>query len=133
MNEVADNYKRETIIRDVQRCAGGALTNRSTLIWSEAVVYSRRETSMAELAPVKVDVGLVLDAIVGRLSYDDEFAAAAAKEPLAALTAAGMLLDKDSVEEFIRTYPARFDAICDKLTDLVAPEFLINLMQPSCG
>lgn len=78
-------------------------------------------------------VGIILDAVIGRLTYDEEFAAALAKNPGDTLDLAGLHLDKESVEMFIKGEPARFDALCDRLSELVSPDTLAAMAEPTCG
>ena len=81
-----------------------------------------------------VDVPLVLDALLGRLSYDEEFAAALRQDSRKALADAGMVMEKEAVEEFIRINPERFDRVLDELTKRVGADFIpvINLGASSC-
>jgi hypothetical protein len=78
-------------------------------------------------------VGIVLDAIIGRLGYDEEFANALAQNPGDTLDLAGLHLDKEGVELFIKSEPARFDTICDRLSELVHPDVLVAVAAPTCG
>ena len=78
-------------------------------------------------------IGVVLDALIGRVSYDEEFASALAKDPGPTLDSAGLHLEKAAIEAFIKTEPARFDMVCDRLAELINPDTLANLVEPTCG
>lgn len=88
-------------------------------------------TVQQQAAPIAIDV--ILDAIVGRLTYDEEFATALAKDPLETLDRAGLHMDKEAVEFFIKNDPERFDKVCDSLSGLINPDTLIKLQEPTCG
>ncbi|WP_435174232.1 hypothetical protein [Actinacidiphila sp. bgisy145] len=77
--------------------------------------------------------GIVFDAIIGRLSYDEEFANALTANPGDMLDLAGLHLDKESVELFIKSDPKRFDLICDRLAELVHPDVIVAVSAPTCG
>jgi hypothetical protein len=78
-------------------------------------------------------IGVVLDGIIGRLSYDEEFAGALAKNPGPTLDSAGLHLEKTAIEAFIKAEPARFDLVCDRLAELINPDTLAQLVEPTCG
>ncbi|MBB1158664.1 hypothetical protein [Amycolatopsis dendrobii] len=78
-------------------------------------------------------VAQTMDAIVGRLTYDKEFAAALANNPREAMENAGLLMEKDAVEIFMATDADRFDRACEALFTHVDSEFLHKLVMPSCG
>ena len=78
-------------------------------------------------------IGPTLDAILGRLSYDEEFAKALGEDASKTLDDAGLLMEKSSIEEFMKTEPKRFDLICDRLAELISPETLANMTEPSCA
>jgi hypothetical protein len=80
-----------------------------------------------------VQVAATMDAVVGRLTYDKDFAAALANNPHEALADAGLLMDKEAVEVLIATDPDRFDRACEALFDLVDSDFLHKLVMPSCS
>lgn len=80
-----------------------------------------------------IEASLILDAMVGRLTYDEEFAAALSKDPRQTLDLAGMQLDKESVEAFIKTQPERFDKVCDALARMINPDVLAAMSEPTCG
>lgn len=88
--------------------------------------------SVEQLASA-AEVARTMDAVVGRLTYDQEFAAALANNPREALTNAGLLLDKEAVEVLMTTDPERFDQACEALFNLVDSDFLHKLVMPSCG
>lgn len=90
-------------------------------------------TAMVEEHVGTQRIGVVLDAIIGRLSYDEEFANALAKDPGPTLDSAGLHLEKAAIEGFIKTEPTRFDKVCDRLAELVSPDTLANLTEPTCG
>ena len=75
---------------------------------------------------------LMMDALVGRLSYDDAFATALANNPRETLEAAGLVMDKETVEAFITVDPDRFDKACEALFNLVDSDFLHGVIGPSC-
>jgi hypothetical protein len=78
-------------------------------------------------------VGVILDAIVGRLAYDEDFAASLAKTPYETLDEAGLHMDKGAVESFVKNNSERFDKICDRLAELINPDILAMLAEPTCG
>lgn len=77
-------------------------------------------------------VMMAMDAMIGRLTYDEEFAQALANNPRAALEASGVLLAKDAVEAYMEAEPERFDKVCETLFGLVDSDFIHNLVEPSC-
>lgn len=76
---------------------------------------------------------LGLDALVGRLTYDEDFAAALSQNPREALENVGISLDKEGMEAYMKTNPERFDKVCEALFGLVESDFLHNLTVPSCA
>ncbi|MGN7260818.1 hypothetical protein [Janibacter anophelis] len=74
-----------------------------------------------------------LDALIGRLGYDKEFADALANDPKGALASADLTLSKEGLEEYIRTQPERFEAATGALFDRVDSDFLIAMVEPSCA
>ncbi|WP_290055704.1 Os1348 family NHLP clan protein [Amycolatopsis solani] len=87
----------------------------------------------AEQIAEAVKVAQIMDAVVGRLTYDKEFAAALANNPSEALANAGLRMEKEAVEVLMATDPERFDRSCEALFDLVDSDFLHKLVMPSCG
>ncbi|MCC9312332.1 hypothetical protein LN042_35645 [Kitasatospora sp. RB6PN24] len=80
-----------------------------------------------------LDVALILDALVGRLTYDKDFADALAKDPRKALGDAGMVMEKAAMEEFVRTNPQRFDQVSDTLCSMLHEDFFASIgMSNSC-
>ncbi|HEV7831342.1 MAG TPA: hypothetical protein VGP04_21395 [Pseudonocardiaceae bacterium] len=77
-------------------------------------------------------VALTMEAMVGRLTYDDTFAATLANNPRETLANAGMLMEKEAVEVLMATEPERFDKICEALFGLVDSDFLHKMVSPSC-
>jgi hypothetical protein len=78
-------------------------------------------------------IAATLDAILGRLSYDEGFAAALAENASKTLDDAGLLMAKAAIEHFMKNEPQRFDSICDRLAELISPETLANMTEPSCA
>jgi len=78
-------------------------------------------------------IGNTLDAIIGRLSYDEAFAQALAQDPSETLDAAGFHLDKEAIEKFIKNDSLRFDQICDRLAELIGPDTLAKVVEPTCA
>ena len=74
-----------------------------------------------------------LDAIIGRLTYDPEFAAALAENARETLDAAEIRLPSEALEAFIRWYPERFDKASESLFSRVDSDFLTTLGPPSCA
>ena len=87
----------------------------------------------AEQIAEAAKVAQIMDAVVGRLTYDKDFAAALANNPVEALTNAGLRMEKEAVEVLMATDPDRFDRSCEALFDLVDADFLHKLVMPSCG
>lgn len=92
---------------------------------------SETTSAVKEVTDV-TQVAMAMDAMIGRLTYDEEFAKTLANNPRAALEASGVLLDKDAVEAYMETEPERFDKVCEALFGLVDSDFLHNLVEPSC-
>jgi hypothetical protein len=88
-------------------------------------------TPASERRTTAMQAGLVLDAMIGRLGYDEKFVAAVNECPATALAEAGLVLDKDAVEEFVLAEPDRFDVMCDALCRLVSPDFLAAMVPGS--
>jgi hypothetical protein len=74
-----------------------------------------------------------MDAVVGRLTYDQDFAAALANNPREAFENAGLLMAREGVEVLMAIDPERFDRACEALFNLVDSDFLHKLVMPSCG
>lgn len=91
-----------------------------------------QEYSAEQIAAANEVAGM-MDAVVGRLTYDQDFAAALANNPREALGKAGLVMDKESVEVLMATDPERFDRACEALFNLVDSDFLHKLVMPSCG
>ncbi|HEV2886697.1 MAG TPA: hypothetical protein VGX49_07300 [Jatrophihabitans sp.] len=84
-------------------------------------------------AAQKHSIGTTLDAILGRLSYDEEFAKSLGQNASAVLDDAGLLMEKESIEQFMKAEPQRFDLICDRLAELISPDTLANITAPTCA
>lgn len=78
-------------------------------------------------------VALIMEAMIGRLSYDESFASHLANNPREALEASGMVMDKEAVEALMATDMERFDKLCEALFNVVDSDFLHQMMAPSCG
>ena len=78
-------------------------------------------------------VALTMEAMIGRLSYDESFASHLANNPREALEGSGMLMEKEAVEVLMATDPERFDKLCEALFDLVDSDFLHTMVAPSCA
>ena len=80
-------------------------------------------------------IALVLDALVGRLTYDKQFAVELANQPRETLERAGLVMDKSMMDEFIQADPDRFDRACEMLFGLVDSDFLhvLGFEDPSCS
>ncbi|MEU8508748.1 hypothetical protein AB0C40_29375 [Streptomyces brevispora] len=74
-----------------------------------------------------------MEALIGRLSYDENFASHLANNPREALDGSGMLMEKEAVEVLMATDPERFDKLCEALFDLVDSDFLHQMVAPSCA
>ncbi|MER7736462.1 Os1348 family NHLP clan protein [Streptomyces erythrochromogenes] len=74
-----------------------------------------------------------LEALVGRLGHDDEFASALKEQPRQTLADAGLVIEKESMETLMLVDAERFDKACEALFDLVDSDFLISMSTPSCG
>ncbi len=73
-----------------------------------------------------------LEDLVARLKADRKFATTLQKKPRETLEAAGIRLEKEAIELFIAVDPDRFDRACDALFDILDPDFLTQLVRPSC-
>ncbi|SCK13870.1 Os1348 family NHLP clan protein [Streptomyces sp. WMMB 322] len=76
---------------------------------------------------------LALEALVSRLGSDKAFAEALQENPRQALSDAGLVLVKESMEALMLVDSERFDKACESLFDLVDSDFLITMSTPSCG
>lgn len=87
------------------------------------------------IAPVQQvdDVAAAMDALIGRLSYDDAFRTELANNPKAALKASGIILGKEALEAYIRNEPERFEKATEALFSRVDSDFLMSLSAPSCN
>lgn len=90
-------------------------------------VTSTLDTAQAEKAAT------ALESLVRRLTMDDAFAAAVKANPREALSAAGLVLEKEAMESLMVVDPDRFDRACDALFDVVDSDFLLTMVAPSCG
>ncbi|MCT2589639.1 Os1348 family NHLP clan protein [Streptomyces sp. N2-109] len=76
--------------------------------------------------------GMSIDAIIGRLAYDEEFAKNLAEDPRTTMEKAGLAFEKESMDSLMLVDPKRFDAACEALFNLVDAEFLYKVAAPSC-
>ena len=92
-------------------------------------------TTVAHPAQVEqaMKAAATMDAMIGRLGYDPDFADALANNPRETLEQAGMALDKEALEAFIKADPERFDKACEALFSLVDSDFLHKLSVPTCA
>lgn len=96
---------------------------------------------MAEMTETKVQVrsdadlaaetASRLDRLVERLQ-DEAFATALANNPKETMMAAGLTLDQEGLEAYIRTEPERFEAVTETLFSRVDSDFLMSMSEPSC-
>ncbi|WP_152627586.1 hypothetical protein [Streptacidiphilus melanogenes] len=75
---------------------------------------------------------MTIDAIVGRLTYDEEFAKNLSVDPRGTMEAAGLAFDKESMDSLMLADPKRFDGAAEALFNLVDAEFLHKVAAPSC-
>jgi hypothetical protein len=77
---------------------------------------------------------LLLDALIGRASYDRGFAKALRSDPQKTLSKAGMLNDKASVEKLQRSRPKDFDLIADAMIKVLGADFWaqVGVMASTC-
>lgn len=87
----------------------------------------------AEQLDSAIEIAQKMDAVIGRLTYDKDFAASLANNPRETLAAANLLMDKEAVEILIAVDPDRFDRACESLFDLVDSDFLHKIVMPSCA
>ncbi|MEM5581493.1 MULTISPECIES: hypothetical protein [unclassified Roseibium] len=73
-----------------------------------------------------------MEELVERVTGDKGFTEALSKDPRTTLEKAGIKLEKEAVELLIAYEPERFDKICDKLFDVLDPDFLAKSVSPSC-
>ncbi|WEB42138.1 hypothetical protein MOV08_24700 [Streptomyces yunnanensis] len=93
----------------------------------QVVGYTAAQVAAANQA------ALTMEAMIGRLSYDESFASHLANNPREALEGSGMLMEKEAVEVLLATDPERFDKLCEALFDLVDSDFLHAMVGPSCA
>lgn len=74
-----------------------------------------------------------LDALIRRLQGDKKPSEHLANNPREAMADAGISLDKDALEAYIRTDPERFESATDELFQLVDSDFLIAMAEPCCA
>ncbi len=77
-------------------------------------------------------VAAAMDALIGRLSYDEAFKEALANNPKETLKASGIVLHKEALEAYMRNQPERFDQASEALFSRVDSDFLMSLSAPSC-
>ncbi|QMU74637.1 hypothetical protein GXW83_01390 [Streptacidiphilus sp. PB12-B1b] len=75
---------------------------------------------------------MTIDAIVGRLTYDEEFAKNLSVDPRGTMEAAGLSFDKEGMDSLMLADAKRFDGACEALFNLVDAEFLYRVAAPSC-
>lgn len=93
------------------------------------ISYETRPVDQAELVQ---SVAIAMDAMIGRLSYDEQFKVALANNPKEALEESGVVLQKEALEAYIRTQPERFEMASEALFSRVDSDFLMSLSAPSC-
>ncbi|MGW2442986.1 hypothetical protein [Streptomyces sp. NPDC001675] len=93
----------------------------------QVVEYSAEQISDANRA------ALTMEALIGRLSHDEDFAAKLANNPRETLEASNMLMEKEAVQVLMAIEPERFDKLCEALFDLVDSDFLHAMSSPSCA
>lgn len=70
---------------------------------------------------------LVWDALIGRLSYDEDFKAELVKDPRGVFEREGLVLDKEQVDAFIHTNPEVFEKMSKALLKSLGLEFFAAL------
>jgi hypothetical protein len=85
-----------------------------------------------EQAELVRTVAAAMDALIGRLSYDESFKEALANDPKETMRASGIVLHKEALEAYIRTEPERFEQASEALFSRVDSDFLMSLSAPSC-
>ncbi|MCC3765502.1 Os1348 family NHLP clan protein [Glycomyces sp. TRM65418] len=90
------------------------------------------ESNPVEQAEKVEAVAAAMDALIGRLGYDESFRAALANNPKETLKASGIVLHKEALEAYMRTQPERFDKASEALFSRVDSDFLMSLSAPSC-
>ncbi|WAL72906.1 Os1348 family NHLP clan protein [Kitasatospora sp. YST-16] len=75
---------------------------------------------------------MTMDAIVGRLTYDEEFAKNLSSDPRGTMEKAGLSFDKEGMDSLMTMDPKRFDNAAEALFNLVDSEFLYKVAGPSC-
>ncbi|GAA3856422.1 Os1348 family NHLP clan protein [Streptomyces sedi] len=76
--------------------------------------------------------GSTIDALIGRLTYDEDFAKRLADDPRNTMEKAGLAFDKEGMDSLMVVDPQRFDGACEALFNLVDAEFLYKVAAPSC-
>ena len=105
---------------------------------SAAKKPATKKSTARQAAPrPKVDVvraRLLLDALIGRASYDREFGKALRSDPQKTLAKAGMLNDKASVEKLQKSRAKDFDLIADAMIKVLGEEFWaqVGVMASTC-
>lgn len=93
---------------------------------SETLEFTQSQAAAASRA------AMTIDAIVGRLTYDEDFGKRLSADPRATLESAGLSFDKEGMDSFMLVDPQRFDWACEALFNLVDSEFLYRVAMPSC-
>ena len=93
------------------------------------LAYKVHPVEQAELVNT---VATAMDALIGRLSYDESFKAALANNPKETLQTTGIVLQKEALEAYIRSQPERFEQASEALFSRVDSDFLMSLSAPSC-
>jgi hypothetical protein len=93
--------------------------------------YPAESSQAVSVEDIKA-IALTLDALVGRLSYDNDFVKDLASNPRQTLKDAGLELAKEPLEAYIKSDPERFDKASEALFARVDSDFLMTLSAPSC-
>ncbi len=90
------------------------------------------EVQSTEQVALATSAAAEMDALIGRLGYDESFKVALANNPKEALAGAGFELRKEGLEAYMRTMPERFEQASEALFSRVDSDFLMSLSAPSC-
>lgn len=93
---------------------------------------TRPQPTVEEQKQLANAAGVALEMLTKRLAANDGFAEEFGAHPKSALGAAGIVLHKEGIEFLMTHDPARFDALSDKLFDLMDPNVVNAMVGPSC-
>ena len=106
--------------------------NMNAAVTQRLTAVTRRQPTVEEQKQLACSAGVALEMLADRLAANDGFAEEFIARPKSALGAAGIVLHKEGIEFLMTHDPARFDALTDKLFDVMDPNVINAEIGPSC-